>query len=54
MTPINALKAGTSLDAELLGVADRTGTLEPGNLADVVACPGNPETISGRWKRFVL
>jgi imidazolonepropionase-like amidohydrolase len=44
MTPINALKAGTSLDAELLGVMNRTGSLEVGKLADVVACPGNPET----------
>lgn len=44
MKPVDALKAGTSLDAELLGVADRTGTLETGKLADIVACPGNPET----------
>ena len=44
MTPVNALKAGTSLDAELLGVSDRTGSLEAGKLADIVACPGNPET----------
>ena len=43
MKPVDALKAGTSLDAELLGVADRTGTLEAGKLADIVACPGNPE-----------
>ena len=28
MKPVDALKAGTSLDAELLGVADRTGSLE--------------------------
>jgi imidazolonepropionase-like amidohydrolase len=44
MTPIAALKAGTSVDAELLGVSDRTGTLETGRLADIVACSGNPET----------
>ena len=43
MKPVNALKAGTSVDAALLGVADRTGTLEAGKLADVVAVPGNPE-----------
>jgi imidazolonepropionase-like amidohydrolase len=43
MKPIDALKAGTSVDAQLLGVADRTGTLEAGKLADIVACPGNPE-----------
>ena len=42
MKPIDALKAGTSLDAELLGVADRTGSLEAGKFADIVACPGNP------------
>jgi hypothetical protein len=40
---IEALKAGTSLDAELLGVAARTGSLEAGKFADIVACPGNPE-----------
>jgi imidazolonepropionase-like amidohydrolase len=42
MKPINALKAGTSADAELLGLADKIGTLEPGKLADVVAVPGDP------------
>jgi imidazolonepropionase-like amidohydrolase len=42
MKPIDALKAGTSVDAELIGVADRTGTLEGGKLADIVAVPGNP------------
>jgi imidazolonepropionase-like amidohydrolase len=44
MKPVNALKAGTSVDADLLGLADRIGTLEVGKLADVVAVPGNPET----------
>jgi imidazolonepropionase-like amidohydrolase len=42
MKPIDALKAGTSSDAKLLGIADRTGTLEPNKLADVVAVPGDP------------
>jgi imidazolonepropionase-like amidohydrolase len=43
MKPVDALKAGTSADADLLGIADLTGTLEAGKLADIVACPGNPE-----------
>jgi imidazolonepropionase-like amidohydrolase len=42
MKPIDALKAGTSVDAELLGISDRVGTLEANRLADIVAVPGNP------------
>jgi imidazolonepropionase-like amidohydrolase len=42
MKPVDALKAGTSADAELLGIADKIGTLEAGKLADVVAVPGDP------------
>jgi imidazolonepropionase-like amidohydrolase len=42
MKPAAALKAGTSADADLLGVADKVGTLEPNKLADIVAVPGNP------------
>jgi imidazolonepropionase-like amidohydrolase len=42
MKPVDALKAGTSSDADLLGLADKIGTLESGKLADVVAVPGNP------------
>lgn len=42
MKPIDALKPGTSADADLLGLADKVGTLETGKLADVVAVPGDP------------
>jgi imidazolonepropionase-like amidohydrolase len=42
MKPIDALKAGTSNDADLLGLANKIGTLENGKLADVVAVPGDP------------
>jgi imidazolonepropionase-like amidohydrolase len=42
MKPMDALKAGTASDAELLGLADKIGTLEPSKLADIVAVPGNP------------
>lgn len=42
MKPAAALRAGTSADADLLGIADKIGTLEPNKLADVVAVPGDP------------
>src|SRR6184192_2133268 len=42
MTPIEALKSATSVDADLLGIAQKTGTLEKGKLADVIAMPGDP------------
>jgi len=42
MSPLNALRAGTSVDAELLGMQSRIGTLEPGRLADIIAMPGDP------------
>jgi len=42
MAPIEALRAATSVNAELLGIAGKVGTLEKGKLADVVAIPGDP------------
>ncbi len=42
MQPIEALRSGTSIAADLLGVAQNVGTLEKGKLADIVAMPGDP------------
>jgi imidazolonepropionase-like amidohydrolase len=42
MNPIDALKSATANDAELLGIAQKVGTLEKGKLADVIAVPGDP------------
>ena len=42
MAPIDALKAGTSNDADLFGIAQKVGTLEKGKLADIIAMPGDP------------
>jgi len=42
LTPAQSLIAGTASGADLLGVADQTGTLQAGKFADVVAVPGNP------------
>ena len=41
LSSVRALKAGTSVAAELLGRED-FGVLAPGKLADIVAMPGDP------------
>ena len=41
MTPAAALRTATSAASTLLGIDRRTGTLEPGKDADVVAVPGD-------------
>ena len=42
MQPMDALKAATGNAADLFGIAQKTGTLEKGKLADVIAMPGDP------------
>lgn len=41
-SPMDAIKAGTSVAAELLGQSAKIGHLAPGMLADIVAVPGDP------------
>ncbi len=57
MTPLDAWVATTSGAAELVGVADELGTLEPGKLADVVLLRGAfddldklGDRVAGVWK----
>jgi imidazolonepropionase-like amidohydrolase len=42
MTPAQAIESSTRSAAELLGMQDQIGTIEPGKLADLVAVPGDP------------
>jgi imidazolonepropionase-like amidohydrolase len=42
MTPVDALKAATVNAADLLGLANEIGTLEPGKRADLIAVAGDP------------
>lgn len=54
LSPIAALKASTSADAELLGLSRTIGTLEPGKLADIVALPGDPTKDITATERVVF
>ena len=42
MTPMQAIVAATVNAADLLGLADQVGTIEPGRSADIVAVRGDP------------
>ena len=44
MTPKDALVAATKGGAELLGISAKTGTLEVGKAADLIAINGDPQT----------
>lgn len=55
MKPIDALRSAATLDAELLAVQDKVGTLESGKLADIIAVPGDPvENIRQTEKVFFV
>jgi imidazolonepropionase-like amidohydrolase len=56
MTPAQALRSATMTAAELLGMQDKIGSLEPGKLADVVAMPGDPMVDVAQFEKvnFVM
>lgn len=49
-----ALKAVTLYPAQILGVADRLGTIEPGKLANVIVTDGDPLEIRTQIKHVVI
>jgi len=56
MQPIEALRSATASTAELFGIAQKTGTLEKGKFADVIAMPGDPTADITKTERvsFVM
>jgi imidazolonepropionase-like amidohydrolase len=42
LTPLEAIRAATLVAADLMGWADRVGSLEPGHAADLIAVNGDP------------
>jgi imidazolonepropionase-like amidohydrolase len=44
LSPLQSIQAATLNASDLIGWADRVGTLEPGKFADIVAVQGDPLT----------
>jgi imidazolonepropionase-like amidohydrolase len=42
LTPLEAIEAGTRVNAQVLGLAKEFGTVEEGKQADLVVVQGNP------------
>jgi len=54
MPPMDAIKAGTSVSAECLGVEKRIGTIKPGMVADFIAVDGDPVANIAALRDHVL
>ena len=56
MTPMQSIRTGTVVAAELLGGATKLGTIEKGKWADIVAVSGDPLKDITEMKRvkFVM
>src|SRR5258705_9074490 len=42
LSPMDAIVAGTATAADVCGLGDQIGTLEPGKRADLIVAAGNP------------
>jgi imidazolonepropionase-like amidohydrolase len=54
MPSMEAIKAGTSVSAECLGIGKRAGTIKPGMTADFVAVDGDPVADIAALQDLVL
>ena len=54
MTPLQAIQAATLVNARLLRMEGRVGTLAPGAIADVIAVRGNPVKDLGALAKPIL
>ena len=56
MAPIDAARAATSVNARVLHMSDKIGSIKPGLLADIIAVEGDPtkDVSAFRKVRFVM
>lgn len=52
-TPLEAISAATKIGAEVIGVADRLGTIEPNKIADLLIIDGDPSKNIKELRKIV-
>ena len=54
LTPLRAIQAGTTINAEIMGWQKDTGSIEAGKYADIIAVAGNPLTDITELQRITF
>jgi imidazolonepropionase-like amidohydrolase len=54
MTPIDALRSATSIDADILKMGDKIGKVTPGLKADLIAVTGDPTKDISAIRHVIL
>ena len=54
MAPIDAILSATRAGADLIGAADRIGSIQPGRFADIVAVAGDPLKDISEMRRVIF
>lgn len=54
MPPMATIKAATIHAADLLGMKEQLGSIEPGKLADIIATDGNPLMNAGAFEKVIF
>ena len=52
--PMDAIRAGTAVGAQNIGLGDELGTLEPGKMADIISLRANPLEERWAWHKIHL
>ena len=54
MKPLEAIHCATEVNAKMLGIADKTGTIQSGKQADLIVLNADPSTEIGNTEKIAM